>query len=74
MVKGLKKKKWVPVKLYRPQSQVTGPSNWCGRLGKIERHVGWKPGCSASLARETISPVKALMEMPGPSSHLETVS
>lgn len=55
-------------------SQLTGPSNWCGRLGKIEKHVGWKPGCSASLARETISPMKALMEMPGPSSHLETVS
>lgn len=73
MVKGLKKKRRSQLNSIG-HSQVIGPSNWCGRLGKIEKHVGWKPGCSASLARETISPVKALMEMPGPSSHLETVS
>lgn len=73
-VKGFKKKKSVPVKLYRPQNQVTGYSNQGRRLGKIERSMWAGSLGPASLARETISPVKALMEMPGQSSHLETVS
>lgn len=64
----------VPVQFHRPKNQVTGNPNWGGRLRKTEELGGWKPWSSASLAGETISPLKALTEMPGQSSHLEIIS
>lgn len=64
----------VPGKLRGTQNQVTGYPNWGQRLGKLQEQVGWKPGFPANLARETISRLKALMEMPDWSSHLETVA
>lgn len=64
----------IPVKLHRTRNQVTGYPNWGQRLGKLQEHMGWKPGSPASLARETISRLKALMEMPDWSSHLETIA
>lgn len=64
----------VPVQLHRTQNQVTGYPNWGQRPGKLQEQVGWKLGSRASVARETISPLKALMEMPDWSSHLETIA
>lgn len=56
---------------HRIKLQVTphGMEGW-----ETEELEGWKPWSSARFTRETLSPLKALMEMPGQSSHLEIVS